>query len=734
MAIVVAGPASADFYKSKAGTNTTVLGVNLFAFEGAQAASGSAAFFFTEMLERSLQKVSAYEVRTLSSQLKGRVMRETSRKARLKFNKEIDAYFSRAGVDAILTGTITEVGGSLLIEPRIRWPRASGKDSGNRTDTTLKKAETVDLKKIITDYDELSSAVRAVTFSFLNALAERQRPAHGLNKVTVVCFKVKRSRSSVMSIIIRHRLANDLILYLSDRSDIITDDRFIIESGRFFSSCGREFNELPKTEGLFALIGGEIDFDDLPTNAIRIKPAIYLLKTRQTHQLAEVAGDADNYFQLRSDLLDSIGSTLDTVIREDGTWDASVLKGLVESKSPQVQFATLRVLIDSGQLALAERRAQRLVNDYPSDPVALRLLAKTLRGQNKVNEAQDILERLVESNDWYDQGVLELADLYKYLGAWKKARERYNQTVDRVGEQTPEKRAAKFEGFMGLGEIEMALSRESVPNNTRRYFQNAAKLIPNNSRPWTALGTYYQKQNNFVEAKRHYVKALKLNKEDPFIEDALVDLYTNRAFKHIIKGWLYTAVELYRELVKIFEDENRASARAYFNLGVAHAWIANRELTASKNVNLSKLMGEAIENFTKALELLSVERNQFDTFEHASLNIIELQIVSGKYELAENRAKALTGDNDVRLRFKTLARYFELVARILNNTKYSIHLEELLERIKLSINSRNEGFLPWDFQLISDYVKQIVRLRGKKLIDFENATKAVQKYSALNIR
>ena len=141
---------------------------------------------------------------------------------------------------------------------------------------------------------------------------------------------------------------------------------------------------------------------------------------------------------------------------------------------------------------------------------------------------------------------------YKYMKDTAKALSNFQTAV-----QTNPK---YYDAFMQLG----VLYDEKNDRIAIQYFENARKIDTLNLEPLYAQAMFFQKRNEFAEAKKLFRRALKINK------DYALAFYNT--------GWMLLQEDSTEKAIREFERAINVKpdyAEAYYNKGLCHEILGN---------------------------------------------------------------------------------------------------------------------------------------------------------------
>ena len=335
-------------------------------------------------------------------------------------------------------------------------------------------------------------------------------------------------------------------------------------------------------------------------------------------------------------------------------------------------------------------------------------------------------------------------------GDSNKARDEYEGVVAAIdgGVQVPKQ--AAFAAWIGLGDMRL------IENDTAGAlvaYEQALELDSQNQKLLLGIGAVYAANDQFDLALTRYERAISIYPDNEtarrntmffLIEKSEVEIRQSKYEEAV--GSLLRAEEIapskervrrliadalrrkggdetergwYAEAINSFtkEIEYVVSARAYKDLGLAHFWhsgIQNEDYEVVK-----KELQKAINQFKNALKLLGIQRDRLETFEFASLDLIDIYIMSGEYDAAIHQAKIFLGKEGTATKFRLLAQFLTVAALMLSDRSY----EELLATFRTDVESeRLNGTLlgqRWDYSDLAFYVENVVCLKGERRKDFE---------------
>ncbi len=166
---------------------------------------------------------------------------------------------------------------------------------------------------------------------------------------------------------------------------------------------------------------------------------------------------------------------------------------------------TIHQIVDAysvGSFAEAERLAREVIAARPDTTVAYEHLALTLRQQERVAEAIDVLRLAV------DRGVASPA-LLRQLGLTLVEAGRPAEAIAVLEPLAAEEDPATFDA------LAIALSEAGRHEEARVALERALALDPNDARAVETLGTVSLRQRRADEARRHFERAVALNERLP---------------------------------------------------------------------------------------------------------------------------------------------------------------------------------------------------------------------------
>lgn len=266
------------------------------------------------------------------------------------------------------------------------------------------------------------------------------------------------------------------------------------------------------------------------------------------------------------------------------------------------------------QLYLLKRAPQKAISELkellrldPGNEEAIRTLAHTLLGQNRLDEFVQVLEQ--EKNAKLPLFLrVELGDVYLKKKNPDKAQACYEQALaeqrDYADALLGLAQVAQFRGDKELASSYLARARKSVPNSPDTLYRfalvalkagsyeesnsallQAVKLRPAEPDYFIALGTTWLKKPDLLEAERAFRRALELRPGDPEVEMYLG--YTLLEQKRYPQA---------RELLELSLRKNQNVPETYYYLGL----IAQEDNEDARAIQYFKKVVELLPNYGPA--------------------------------------------------------------------------------------------------------------------------------------
>jgi tetratricopeptide (TPR) repeat protein len=260
-----------------------------------------------------------------------------------------------------------------------------------------------------------------------------------------------------------------------------------------------------------------------------------------------------------------------------------------------VALANLEV--KGGDQAHAIRLAETAIKANPDSAPAYVVSARALLAKGDLRQAEALLQDALQRDPSSLPALAALLKLYISLGKTEDAMKRIAVLV----QQYPNNAGLHFllaVGYLGLKDLdnsEISIRRAIAldPRTTDAYtllanidfakgaieqakrdLRTAMDLHPNNAANFVALGTQYEKENNWDEAKRLFERAHQIDRSSPLIASELAYLYLDHG------GDVNVAVTL-AQTAKRNMPNSPATADAlgwaYYKLGSTELAIAQLE-------------------------------------------------------------------------------------------------------------------------------------------------------------
>lgn len=194
------------------------------------------------------------------------------------------------------------------------------------------------------------------------------------------------------------------------------------------------------------------------------------------------------------------------------------------------------------------------------------LLADSAINQHNFREGKRILEKILRQEPANVKARLILANMHFHQGKMDLSTVAYQELIE-IDE-------IKAEAYQGYG---LSLLKKGALEEASVSLKNAVKYDHTLWRAWNALGYYYDKQENWKQAKSSYDMALRFNAKSSM-------LYNNRGFSLILQNQTKLAVEDLTKAV-LYDPENKF---AQTNLQIALSFEGNYRKAVALSDNNSK--------------------------------------------------------------------------------------------------------------------------------------------------
>lgn len=172
-------------------------------------------------------------------------------------------------------------------------------------------------------------------------------------------------------------------------------------------------------------------------------------------------------------------------------------------------------LLETEQYVPAERRARQLVEQLPDSASAYKLLAKSLRGQYRLEHSLEYYEKTLELDPSDIPAAIEMANVYEERGNLAEAfTTLYEMSQIRFENPDPHTQAILY---YNLGNttyryrVSQEDPREDIFAEIRTYYERAIDLNPNYANAHFALGWVHEMTGHPELARRYYSEALRID-------------------------------------------------------------------------------------------------------------------------------------------------------------------------------------------------------------------------------
>lgn len=176
--------------------------------------------------------------------------------------------------------------------------------------------------------------------------------------------------------------------------------------------------------------------------------------------------------------------------------------GLNEEITRQKQ----RIYLKQNKVDKAIQEAERLVASEPSEPEYLLEGAELLLENNRADEAARWLDRALKINPDLPQAHIMLADLYRRQGNLEKTSQELNFVFANPNLEADAK-ARILASYLGL-----VGNDQKAQQNALNLARELAKAHPNDAKSQIIYGDLLVQQNQKAEARKHYLRAIQLDK------------------------------------------------------------------------------------------------------------------------------------------------------------------------------------------------------------------------------
>ena len=258
-------------------------------------------------------------------------------------------------------------------------------------------------------------------------------------------------------------------------------------------------------------------------------------------------------------------------------------------------------LLQSGNLALAEKKLKYLLEKNKDNPLVMEVLSAVYLAQNKKSQAINLLRKLVIKNSQSTSILFNIAKALDESNEYGEALKYYQQLLTLEPDH--------IDGLLSYSKCLIEINRLEEASF---YIKKLLEKIPNYKPALINLGVIYKKNGHYEQAIKI---ADKLLEQDP----SLAEVYSNKGGAlYSLKRYAESIIEFNKalEIKPNFEDALVNKANALFALGnYKNAIIEFNKLLSIKPNELNGLLGkgnslnemgeyqEAITEFEKAIKI-----------------------------------------------------------------------------------------------------------------------------------
>lgn len=193
-------------------------------------------------------------------------------------------------------------------------------------------------------------------------------------------------------------------------------------------------------------------------------------------------------------------------------------------------------LIESGDLAAAQRRCEAFYKQFPNSAEALHSLAMVCQAQGKMPQAIGWLKKAIEEAPDFEMAYFNLAILYEQTARPDEAAACYRQLL-----------AIAPKNHMALLNYGMLLAGQGKHVQAEGYYRSFIEIMPYHSQAHNNLGSALINQGRFDEALPFCEKAVMLALDN-------VEAHNNRGIVYAHRGQLDKAESAFKRALKIAPD------------------------------------------------------------------------------------------------------------------------------------------------------------------------------------
>ncbi len=278
-------------------------------------------------------------------------------------------------------------------------------------------------------------------------------------------------------------------------------------------------------------------------------------------------------------------------------------------------YELAKLLRQNAQLEEAEFEARKAVQLDPSNEWYKLLLAEIYESIGKYQENIDLWEQLVKQKPGNLEYQFELAGKYIFAGEKKKAIQLFNNIEEKMG-VNEQLSMQKMKLYQSMGENENAIEE----------IERLVESNPGESRYYALLAEAYLKNDQKEKALQAYRKISELDPDDPYIHISLSDFYRkqgeqDKAFEELKLGFQNPRLDI---------DTKVQILLAYYTVNQLYSEHKDQALS------LSKILITAHPDNPKAHSIYADLLYQQDLFEEAREAFRKvISIDSGKYVVWE---------------------------------------------------------------------------------------------------
>jgi len=525
------------------------------------------------------------------------------------------------------------------------------------------------VQSISIEAHDIFPGVGSVAMEVVRTLDKLRAISYKVRRFAVPCFQDTSEKPSTKSTSLKSDLAMSLSSALARRRGVSVVDWEKLE--KTCTAPSLDGSELAKKLKVDAVIGGSIH---VKNGKLSIYPKLFIDERKVQLNLPALEGNADEYFEQKTLLMEKVAEFLDGALTQNGEWRVDELPR--SHDNPENLLEQAKSLIQQNDTSLAILFLQQALSMRPKYPEAYYYLGLIRLDQKRLEDAVLEFEKALELKHDFVEVHEALGETYARLGLFSKSLKAY-ETVLQLKPDAPRI-------YFKIGNIYFLKGKFTI---SKDYYRKAIDQDPKNTEGYYWLGVLSGIQGNRDEAVFWFKRALEIDPKNNMARNSLASQFR-------LKGWSLLKEGEYRQAERQFtlEIKYRPTPDAYFSRALTKGRIAWKH---------TKNYLPAIEDYLTALRLSENKQGSFAKRELALLNLTELYILSQNYNEAISWARTYMEEPGRNPTNETIAQFFYVIARILKGQPY----RRDFERLQNQITEESFRIGGWKFDLLEDFVK-----------------------------